>query len=105
MSGTGFTSQEEWSKEYPIVFVCRRDLESVGLTTEQIDGLTDNEMQEIASMMADIYLDNGYWEDLQLCVSRFLKADEDESSNGEEPDDSSNTIELCPIKKTTGGAT
>ncbi len=29
-------------------------------------------MQEIASMMADIYHDNGYWEDLQLWMVSLL---------------------------------
>src|SRR5436305_7695455 len=60
------------NKEFQIVSVCRADLESVGLSKQQVDRLTDDEMTELAGMMSDLYSENGYWEDLERCLSRIL---------------------------------
>jgi hypothetical protein len=56
----------DWQKEFPITSICREDLKELGFTDEQIAQLTDEDMETIASKMADLYLDNGFWEDLQF---------------------------------------
>ncbi len=62
----------DWDKEFPLVSISRADLHEAGVSDAHIQTLTDTDMQEIASMMADIYLDNGYWEDLQLWMVSLL---------------------------------
>ena len=86
----------DWNKEFPITSITRADLKQAGFTDAQIQTLEDADLQEIAAMMADIYLDNGYWEDLQLCVNRFFKADEEDSCN------CGDSVCLCPIKLPEG---
>jgi hypothetical protein len=51
-----------------------------------VEKLTDDDMQEIASAMEDIYCYHGYWEDLELCTKRILERRGLESE-GEETDD------------------
>ena len=75
----------DWDKEFPITSLTRADLVSAGFSREQVASLTDEDMQEIASAMADVYCDHGYWEDLELCTNRILQAQEEEADGGEEP--------------------
>jgi hypothetical protein len=56
----------DWQKEFPITSICREDLQECGFTDEQIARLSDEDMEAIASKMADLYLDLGFWEDLQF---------------------------------------
>jgi hypothetical protein len=68
-------------KEFAVAWISREDIrDHLGLTDEQVAKLSDHDMKQIASMMEDIYLDHGYWEDLALCVNRLLK--EKEEDNG-----------------------
>ena len=65
-------SSPDWSKTFEVAVVTRGDLTEVGLSPQQIDSLTGEEMQEIAQIMADLYCENGYWQDLQEAVHRLL---------------------------------
>ncbi len=62
----------DWSKPFEVAVVTRGDLTEVGLSPQQIDSLTDEEMQEIAQIMANLYCENGYWQDLEEAVFRLL---------------------------------
>jgi hypothetical protein len=68
----------ELSKGFPITSVTRLDLVTAGFPEAVVEQLTDDEMQEIASAMEDIYCDHGYWEDVELCTHRILKRKEDD---------------------------
>ena len=69
----------DWSREFPITSLQREDLVSAGFSEEIAESLTDSDMQEIASAMEDIYCDQGFWEDLELCTKRILKSKEDDA--------------------------
>ena len=82
---------EFWNKEFGITSVTRVDLQKHGFPDEQIAQLSDEDMETIASAMEDIYGDNGYWEDLELCTNRTLERkqedagmDQDEKPTGAE---------------------
>lgn len=59
-----------WSREFPITSITRDDLVEAGFLKHCVELIDDETMNKIASAMEDIYCDNGYWEDLQLCVHR-----------------------------------
>jgi len=61
-----------WHKPFTVAVVTRGDLTEVELSPEQIDSLSDAEMEEIAHTMADLYCENGYWQDLEEAVHRLL---------------------------------
>ena len=68
-------------KGFAVAWISRVDIkEHLGLTDEAVSRLTDHDMRQIASMMEDIYLNHGYWEDLALCVNRFLREKEQEGN-------------------------
>lgn len=48
---------------FEITSVAREDLEHMGYDAE---GLDDGTMLDLASKMADAYLDNGFWDDLDI---------------------------------------
>ena len=55
----------DWNKEFPVNSICRADVKEAGFPDELIAQLTDEDMQAIASKMADWYDENGYWQDLE----------------------------------------
>jgi hypothetical protein len=55
-------AKQQTKKDFPVISICREDLSDV---TDDYNSLTDEEMREIASKMADAYLNNGYWQDLR----------------------------------------
>jgi len=61
-----------WNKAFHISGVTREDLVQAGFPKEFVEQIDDTTMQEIAAAMADVYCDNGYWEDLELCVNRTV---------------------------------
>jgi hypothetical protein len=77
--GKHVTEAIDWNKEFPITSVTRADLVSAGFSQQQVSQLTDEDMQQIASAMEDIYGDNGYWEDLDLCTKRTLERKEEDA--------------------------
>ncbi len=60
----------DWHKPFVVAVVTRGDLTEVGLSPQQIDQLSDADMQAIAEKMAALYSDNGYWEDLKKAVEK-----------------------------------
>lgn len=50
-------------KQFPISHVSRADLEQKGFDTTDV---TDDDMEQIASIMDDYYLDDGFWTDLVM---------------------------------------
>lgn len=87
MTVIGFSNQEEWGKEHEVVSICRADLSHIGLSVSEVDSLTDADMQDIASRMADIYFDNGYWDDLQEAVAYVFAQRGDQDERTSEPDE------------------
>ena len=66
------TDAHELSKEFSITSVTRADLLSAGFSEAVVAKLTDDDMQQIASAMEDVYCDHGYWEDLEICTNRTI---------------------------------
>lgn len=62
---------EKLYKAFPITSVSRADLQE-NYTPEQIDSLDDSDMERIASKMADAYLDQVYWVDLEIITDDVL---------------------------------
>ena len=62
----------DWNQTFTVAVVTRGDLTEVGLSQEQIDALTNTDMRAIAEKMADLYCENGYWEDLSMAVEKLL---------------------------------
>jgi len=52
-----------WSRKYDVLSISRLRLSSLGFTTEQINSLTDEDMQAIADGVQNIYFDG-----FQMCV-------------------------------------
>jgi hypothetical protein len=70
----------DWSKTFEVAVITRGDLTEVGLSQQQIDSLTDADMQAIAGKMAELYADNGYWQDVKTAVENTLAGKGGESS-------------------------
>jgi hypothetical protein len=68
----GQLTGEEWHKPFPITSVCRADLREF-FSDEEIAGLDDADMREIAREMADAYLQRGCWIDLQIVAGSLLQ--------------------------------
>jgi hypothetical protein len=66
------TPLTDWHKTFVVAVVTRGDLTEAGLSAQQIDALTDADMQSIAEKMADLYCDNGYWQDVKSAVEKTL---------------------------------
>lgn len=61
---------DKMQKIFNITGVSREDLESIGFEAEQI---TDEQMEIVASKMADYYLEyRGFWEDLESVAIDIL---------------------------------
>ena len=54
---------------FEVISITREDLEYLGV--KNFEQLSDTTMQNIANVMADLYLNNGYAEDLQLAVDKY----------------------------------
>lgn len=63
-------------KFYPITSICKRDLEG-HFTEEQIKKISDDDMVWIANKMADMYCDNGFWDDMEYAVQIILDKKEE----------------------------
>lgn len=53
---------------YPITYLSKEDLEEMGFDTDKVN---DETMKKIANKMTDIYLDNGFWEDMRLAAEQL----------------------------------
>lgn len=54
---------------FSIVELSRDDINYIGINA---DNLTDGQMKRIARRMCDLYLDNGYWDDLRTACDIAL---------------------------------
>ncbi len=66
-----------WSRKFEILSISRLDLGSYGLSTEQINHLTDADMEQIAEELYHRYDLDGFGEDA-LFVARLLLAEKQE---------------------------
>jgi len=71
---------KEMLKPFPITSVCREDILARGYPKKFVEGLKDWEMEQLASKMADAFLDDLYWEVLcghcdSLMVGEGFKVD------------------------------
>jgi hypothetical protein len=71
-TGEHQVSGEPWDKVYEIATLTRRDLQTLGLLTTQVDSLSDEDLQAIAQEMTHLYVDHAFWEDLQFVVRLYL---------------------------------
>ena len=66
----------EWSKKFEVLSVSRVDLHSFGLTTEQINQLTDEDMEHIAEELYHRYDLDGFGEDV-VFIARTVLAEKE----------------------------
>jgi len=66
----------DWSKKFEVLSISRLDLSSFGLTTGQINQLTDEDMQQIAEELYHRYDLNSFEEDA-LFVARLVLAEKE----------------------------
>ena len=62
---------EFWSKEFPITSVTRADLVAARIPRNIAEKLTEAQMQQIASKMADYYCQHGFWDDA-LAATEYI---------------------------------
>lgn len=55
-------------KQFPIISICREDLESEGFDASMVK---DDTMKQIASKMADAYLNSGFWIDVVIIAEHY----------------------------------
>src|SRR5579859_4225778 len=67
-----YLTPDEWGKDYEIICVSRGDLQTAGLSVQQVDSLTDADMQEIAQELMQLYVDRAFWDDLRFVVRLIL---------------------------------
>ncbi len=69
----------DWSRTYDVHSISRLDLQSCGMTTQQINQLTDEDMDRIAEELAHRYNLNGFHEDAVFVARRILAEKEGET--------------------------
>lgn len=60
-----------WYKPFEVASICREDLQEV-VPNETIANLTDEQMQQIANKMGDVYSNSNYWVNLSDAVQQVL---------------------------------
>ncbi len=73
----------DWSRKFEILSISRLDLSSFGLPTEQINQLTDEDMEHIAEELYHRYRLNDFHEDA-VFVTRLHLAEKG-ASHGKQP--------------------
>ena len=61
-----------WSKKYEVLSISRLVLNSLGFSTEQINALTDEDMDRIAYWLENQFFDHGFHEMVKFIVSLEL---------------------------------
>ena len=61
-----------WSKKYEVLSISRLVLSSLGFSTEQINALTDEDMDRIAYWLENQFLDHGFHDTVKFIVSLEL---------------------------------
>jgi hypothetical protein len=62
----------DWSKKYEVLSISGLYLHSLGFSNEQINSLTDEDMDRIALKLNNDYCEHGFDEDLKFIVSLEL---------------------------------
>lgn len=70
----GFRDQEDWSTVYEIMSLTRGDLQLAGLSVAQVDALTDFDLMEIATRVAQEILEAGIWNNVPF-IARLVLAE------------------------------
>lgn len=78
----------DWQKEFPLTSITREDIRKARFSVAQIALLTDADMHHLAAQMEDLYLDHGFWEDLEQVVSIMLAEKEQPHGNKPMPQES-----------------
>ena len=60
-------------KVFPLTGVSRADLKRVYFSQEQVEQLSDGDMEAIARIMEDAYVDTSFWGDLEYAAGKFLE--------------------------------
>ena len=59
-------------KQFPIISICRADLQSHGFTEAQLALLTDDDMRAIAQKLAAMYVQSDFWEEVTFIARTTL---------------------------------
>ena len=70
-----------WAEEFTITSVTRADLVSAGVPKRIVRKLTDEQMRQIASKMADYYCDQGFWEHAAIATEYVMERTETSPPN------------------------
>ena len=71
----------DMDKAFSITSVCREDL-TEKFSQEQIEKLDDFDMARLASKMADTYVENSFWIDLEILAEYILEEKEEQIKKG-----------------------
>jgi hypothetical protein len=77
----------EWSKKYEVLSISRLGLSAYGLPIEQINHLTDEDMEQIAEELYHRYDLNNFGEDVMF-VAKLVLAEQQKTG---EPQDETDT--------------
>ena len=66
-------------KVFPLTGVSRADLKRVGFSQEQIEQLSDEDMQAIARIMEDAYVEASFWDDLEYAAGKVSQESRSEN--------------------------
>ena len=70
LEGALQTSSQD--KFFPITSISREDLQQVNFSVQDIERLTDQDMQKIAHAMADHYVNDVFWDELKFHTQEAL---------------------------------
>lgn len=74
----------DWTRKYEVLSISRLDLSSSGLTTEQVNQLSDEDLEQIAEELSNRYLLDDFEDDV-LFVARLILAEKEQLHGCEEP--------------------
>ena len=75
---------QEWSKTFDVLSISRIYLESIGFTHQQVQALTDEDMQTIADILIADYLDHEFDEDVKFVTRLRLVEKAGKNAKGNE---------------------
>ena len=73
-----------WSQKYEVLAISRLSLASLGFTTEQLNSLTDADMQRIADILQAQRLDSEFDEEVKF-TARLVLAEKEMHHGSKEP--------------------
>jgi hypothetical protein len=86
--------QSKLNKSFEVASISRADLQEF-FSLEEIESLTNGDIQEIAKKMGDLYCDLAYWQDLESTAKDVLE--ERQARNAKKPSQPKN---LCAKRMT-----